>query len=154
MKKLFLLFLVTLCLFIFSTEIFGNTFSIGGDLTTIDRENLILELDYNQYLAFYANYYKYNSAGSNYTTTILGVDYFFNHKANYTGLYVGTGVPRFKKLSYDSSCGYFAKKAYDLDYELKADYRLKPPKVIAYLPWCDFGYSNIREFYCDIGYTF
>jgi hypothetical protein len=147
-------------LLLFNTVIaFGNTFDIAG-YSMDDRYNIQFDWYVNNYLSFYADYYKLYDAGT-YSTTIIGTKYFFNYRKDHRGFYIGAGVPLFKNLSYDSDANTkykitrdVLKEAYDRDYDLRVGYRIRINSDLKYFPWIDFGYSNIKSAYCNVGLSF
>jgi hypothetical protein len=136
-----------------------NNFSIAGGSFS-NRYNIKFEWNINNNITAYADYYKRyeNEDDTSFNTTIIGMEYFFSHSENNMGLYVGAGLPLCKDLDYDPSTIQSVrnsyKKADDLDYDLRMGYKFKLLSEERFIPWFEFGYSNIEIVYCNFGLSF
>lgn len=144
-------FLVLLLLLLNSSIVLGNDYSLAGN----SSYGYSLKFESFKYdpLVMYIEYFKFEDSNSTYNTTILGVEYFPIDFPEHNGFYIGTGVPLFR--AYDNySYPVFERAlgpAFESGVELRVGMRIKPLK---YYPFMDFGYSNIKKMYLNLGFNF
>ncbi len=162
MKKIFPILLLSMLLLFFNTvatfgNAFRNTYSIeGGSIN--DRVNIQFEYNINSYLSWYADYYKLEKYNSSFTTTIVGMTYYFKHRANNKGWYISGGIPLFKDVDYNPATSESGKNifrsAYNKDFDVRLGCRMPFIPNAKFTPYFDAGFSYIKIAHCDIGVSF